>query len=194
MHRFSCALLLGVGLLSPRAFAQQNRVVMVGVVTMQYRSNWPSAPRADVERDHLVTALDQEKPDKKLHLKIQAVPLEGTTPSDVEAEAKQKNCDYVVYTTLVEIRVFANSPTSRPGTTQDHQGGVFVKMPNNPQVREYQANMEYKLYRTGDPKAISDGPVSNREMTQPSEVVARAMAQVANRVYLEVKKATPPQP
>ena len=191
MHRFGRALLLGVGLLSPRAFAQENRVVMVGVVTMQNRSNWPSAP-ADIERDHLVTALDQEKPDKKLHLKIQAVPLEGTTPSDVEAEARQKSCDYVVYTTLVEIRVFANSPTPRPGTTQDHQGGVFVKTPNNPQAREYQANMEYKLYRTGDPKAISSGPVSNREMTQLSEVVARAMAQIANRVYLEVKKATPP--
>src|ERR1035437_8678694 len=102
MHRFACGSLLCFGLLSLGAFAQENRVIKVGVPVMRNRAD-RSVP-GNIERDRLVAALNQEKPDKKLHIKIQAVALDGTTPDDVGPEAKQKNCDYVVYTTLVELR------------------------------------------------------------------------------------------
>jgi hypothetical protein len=184
-------ILLVVCLVSLRAFAQQNRIVRVGVVTMQNRSNWPSAP-VDVERDYLVTALEQEKPDKKLHVKVQVVPIEGTTSSDVEAEARQKNCDYVVYTTLVGIKRFTES--RQQDTRQTDPGGVMGPI-NVQKIRGlnsgYQATVEYKLYRTGDPNAASGSSVSNSETPPPSEAVGRAMDEIANRVFLAVKKTTP---
>jgi hypothetical protein len=103
MHRFMTrGLLLSLCLLSLCAFAQENHIVRVGVATMKNAAGL-SVP-GNLERDRLVAALNQQKPDKKLHIKVQGVPLDGITPDDVGAEAKDKKCDYVVYTTLVELR------------------------------------------------------------------------------------------
>ena len=58
-------------------------------------SGWPlcrtdagrSVP-GNVERDRLVTAINQRKPDKKTHVKVQAIPLNGMTRNEV---AKKRN-------------------------------------------------------------------------------------------------------
>jgi hypothetical protein len=193
MRRFACGSLLCFGLLSLCAFAQENRVIKVGVPVMQNRAD-RSVP-GNIERDRLVAALNQEKPDKKLHIKIQAVALDGTTPDDVGPEAKQKNCDYVVYTTLVELRSSSDPAMGRPGTIETNPNGVW-STPNNPSARaldpEYRATVEYRLYRTGNPDALSGAPFSNRQNMPEMEVVAQIMNQIANRVFAEVKKAPPP--
>jgi hypothetical protein len=194
MNRSSFALFLGVCLLSLCALAQENRIIRVGVPSMENRSG--RGLPGNVERDRLVGALNGEKPDKKLHLKVQGVALDGTTPEDVGVEAKQKNCDYVVYTTLVELQS-STDPTMppRPGTIQTNPTGVW-STPNpgaRPLSEEYRATVEYRLYRTGSPEAISSAPFSNRQMTPEMEVVGQIMNQIANRVFAEVKKAPPVQ-
>src|ERR1039457_221347 len=132
MQRFACGLLLCFCVLSFCAFAQENRVIKVGVPVMQNRAD-RSVP-GNIERDRLVAALNQEKSDKKLHIKIQAVALDGTTPGDVGPEAKQKNCDYVVYTPLVELRSSSDPAMGRPGTIETNPNGVW-STPNNPSAR-----------------------------------------------------------
>jgi hypothetical protein len=185
--------LLVICQVSQRAFAQQNRIVTVGVVTMQTLTG-KNAPTY-LGRDRLVDILNQQKPDKKRHLKVQAMPLDLTTPNDVEAEAKQKNCDYVVYTRLVALEDSSGSVISRPGTLRSDPGGIFGPLDTRQAIVRHNieivATVQYKLYRTGDPVAISSAPVSNREVI-PTDVVEHLLDQVANRVFLAIKKATPP--
>ena len=157
-------LILSICFLSLCAFAQENRVIRVGVPIMKNLAG-RSVP-GNIERDRLVAALNQEKPDKKLHVKVQGVPLEGLTPEDIGDEAKQKNCDYVVYTTLIELQASSDPAMRQPGTIQTNPGGVWNN-PNNPRAQalnpEYSATVEYKLYRTGNPDAISGAPFSNQQ-------------------------------
>ena len=81
MNRSSFALFLGVCLLSLCAFAQENRIIRVGVPTMENRS--AAAFPAMWSGTGWWRALNRQKPDKKLHLKVQGVALDGATPEDV---------------------------------------------------------------------------------------------------------------
>src|SRR5208283_147921 len=129
-------------LISLCAFAQENRVIRVGVPAMKDQSGRNVS--GDMERDRLVATLNHQKPDKKQHLAVQGVPLDGLTAEEVGAEAKEKQCDYVVYTTLTELRAATDSmqrttpgtmQTGPPGTIQSNPGGVW----NNPGVPRGQA-------------------------------------------------------
>ena len=176
---------------SPCAFPQQPRIIRVGVPAMKNSAN-RSVP-ANQERDRLVKALNDEKIDKKLQLKVQGVVLEGASPQDVLSQAEAKNCDYIVYTTLIELRTQSDPVDRRAGTINidpNSQRGVDPESAAmNP---EFQATVEYKLYRTGDPVALSGAPFSAREAMPDSEVVGQVMDRIANRVFDEVIKYTSP--
>ncbi len=190
MYRASCGLLFYLFLLSAGAFAQENRVVLVGVPLMKNAAT-RSVP-GNLERDRLVSDLNQQKPDKKQHLAVKGVPLEGTTADEVAEEAKQKKCDFVVYTTLIELSTPSDpyQRTRTPGTIQTNPGGVW----NNPAGQavdpEYRATVEYKLYRA-DGTPVSGAPFTNQQATMETEVVAQVMSRIASRVFSEVKKGAP---
>ena len=192
MQRFICGLLLCLALLSTYVLAQENRIVRIGVATMKNSASL-SVP-GTVERDHLVAALNQLKPDKKLHIKVEGMPLDGITPEDVGAEAKDKKCDYVVYTTLVELRGSTDPAMPRPGTIETNPNGVW----NNPRGQavdpEYRATVEYKLYRAGDNAAIAGAPFSTQQAMPEAAVVSQVMDRIALRVFADVKKGPSTQP
>jgi len=198
MYKFgSRALILSFCLLSLCAAAQENQIVKVGVPVMKNAAG-RSVP-GNLERDRLVAALNQLKPDKKKHLKVDGVPLEGMTPEEVGDEAKQKNCDYVVYTTLVELQSATDpnmprqQPGTMPGTVQTNPGGTWSTPPGGRNLNpEYRATVEYKLYRTGNPSPISGAPFSIQQPADEETVVSQIMNQIANRVFAEVKKGPPP--
>jgi hypothetical protein len=186
-------LIFSFGLLSLCALAQENQTVRVGVPVMKNAAG-RSVP-GTIERDRLVAALNQQKADKKTHLKVQGVPLDGMTPDDVGDEAKQKNCDYVVYTTLIELQSSTDPVMARPtpGTIQTNPGGVWSTPAGGRNLNpEYRATVEYRLYHTGNPSAISGAPFSNQQAADEETVVSQIMNQIANRVWGEIKKA--PQP
>ncbi len=195
MRRFDYGLLLCFCLVSLCGFAQENRIVVVGVATMKNAATL-SVP-GTLERDRLVTSLNQLKADKKLHIKVQGVPLDGMTPDDVAGEAKDKKCDYVVYTTLVELRGSTDPAMPRPGTIETNPNGVWSQ-PNNPRGQaldpEFRATVEYKLYRAGDNAAIAGAPFSTQEAMPEAAVVSQIMDRIANRVFADVKKAPSTQP
>lgn len=193
MHRFMTpALVLTLCLLSLRGSAQENRIVVVGVATMKNAATL-SVPGA-LERDRLVTALNQLKPDKKLHIKVEGVPLDGMTPDDVGAEAKDKKCDYVVYTTLVELRGSTDPAMPRPGTIETNPNGVWSHPGGQAVDPEYRATVEYKLYRGVDGAAIAGAPFSIQEAMPEAAVVSQIMDRIANRVFADVKKGPATQP
>jgi hypothetical protein len=193
MRRFA-TLMLSICLALP-ALAQDNRVVRVGVAMMQSQASHSIS--GNWGQDRLVAALNQQKPDKKQHIKLQGVPLEGTSPEEVANEAKQKNCDYVVYTNLVELQASTDSAMQpRAGTMGTYPGGSLGMPPNNPNNTrtmntQYRATVDYRLYRTGDAAAISSSSLTNQQSGPEENVVAQALNQVANRVLAEVKKAPP---
>lgn len=194
MQRFTVlAFVLLVCLLSMGAAAQENRVILVGVPALKNAAA-RSVP-ANLERDRLVAALNQQKPDKKTHIKVEGVALEGTSADEVAEEAGQKKCAYVVYTTLVELRAAGDPYQIRPGTVQTNPGGVWTT-PNSPQARgndpEYSATVEYKLYRTGDLTPISGAPFTNQQAMPDDAVVGQLMDRIATRVFADVEKAGTP--
>ncbi|HET8923800.1 MAG TPA: hypothetical protein VFN26_12495 [Candidatus Acidoferrum sp.] len=176
---------------SPRTFAQELRVIRVGVPVM--KNNAGRSVPGNLERDRLVKALNGEKPDKKLHMKVQGVALDGTNPEEAVSQGAEKKCDYIVYTTLIELRTQGDRVQRRPGTIE-----INPKRTESPETAamnpEYRATVEYKLYRTGDQSAISGAPFSTQEAMPEIEVVSQVMDRIANRVFDEVKKGVPPRP
>ncbi len=196
MYRLaSRTLIFSFGLLSLCALAQENQTVRVGVPVMKNAAG-RSVP-GTIERDRLVAALNQQKADKKTHLKVQGVPLDGMTPDEVGDEAKQKNCDYVVYTTLIELQSSTDPnmprrPGTAPGGIQTNPNGTWGTPSGGRNLNpEYRATVEYRLYHTGNPSAISGAPFSNQQAADEETVVSQIMNQIANRVFAEIKKAPP---
>ncbi len=175
------------------AFSQEVRVVRVCVPVMRNNAN-RSVP-GELERDRLVKALSDQKPDKKLHLKLQGVGLEGTNPEEVPSQGDENRCDYIVYTTLLELRTQSEPAQRRPGTFETNPK---AQRPQNPETAalnpEFRATVEYKLYRNGDRSPISGAPFSTEAELSEIDVVSQLMDRIANRVFSEVKKGASANP
>ncbi len=107
----------------------------------------------NVERDRLVAAINQRKPDKKTHVKVQAIPLNGMTGNEVAEEAEQQKCQYVVYTTLTELRTQQDPYQHVPGTIESNPNSQWS--PGQKVDPEFRATVEYKLMKVGSNNEIS---------------------------------------
>jgi hypothetical protein len=199
MYRFAIrTLAASLCLMAIPALSQESRVIRVGVAVMQNKAG-RSVP-GNMERDRLVAALNQEKPDKKQHIKLQGVPLEGMTPDEAGEEAAQKKCDYVVYTSLIALQSSTDPPMpprAGTGTIQTNPGGAW-STPGGQETGamnpEYFATVDFRLYRTGSPNPIAGVPFSNRQAGDEESVVSQVMDLIANKVYAEIKKAPAAMP
>ncbi len=182
-------LVLALGLLSLSGLAQENRVMVVGVAVMRNAAG-RSVP-GTLERDRLVSDLNHQKPDKKTHIAVQAVALEGMSREDVIDEARQKKCDYIVYTALTELRMSSDPMNMQrtPGTIQTNPNlgaGMPGTAPGS-QNQSYTATVEYKLYRA-DGGAVSGAPFSAQDGVSEDSAVSQVMDRIAMRVASDVKK------
>jgi hypothetical protein len=183
-------LVLALCLLSLCAFAQENSTVRVGVAIMKNAAG-RSVP-GNLERDRLVSDLNHQKPDKKTHLAVQGVALDGSTADEVAEEAKQKKCDYVVYTSLLELQNSSDPMHRTPGTMQTNPG-YPVGMPGSTPGslnQTYQATVEYKLYRA-DGSPVAGAPFSLQQGVSEESVVSQLMDRIATKVFSDIKKTGP---
>ncbi|HVM96264.1 MAG TPA: hypothetical protein VMT89_07735 [Candidatus Acidoferrales bacterium] len=185
-------LMLLLALVSVYAFAQEGRVVQVCVPAPRNVST-RSVP-GNLERDRLVSDLNQQKPDKKTHVMVRGVPVDGTSADEIGDQIKQKKCDYVVYTTITEVRL-SSDPVGmpRPGTIQTNPN-IGVGMPGSSpssQNQSYQATVEYKLTRV-DGAAVSGAPFSSSQGVTEDAAVSQVMDRIASRVASDVKKGGAP--
>jgi hypothetical protein len=193
MRRFVTAMfVLWFCMLSLGALAQENHVVRVGVAVMKNAAS--RSVSGSLERDRLVSDLNQMKPDKKTHIAVQGVALDGTSADEVADEAKQKKCDYVVYTSLLELRMSSDpmSMQRTPGTIQTNPN-IGAGMPGsspNSLNQTYQATVEYKLYRA-DGTAVSGAPFSIQQGMSEEVVVSQLMDRIASKVFGDIRKAGP---
>ncbi len=185
-------LLLLPFVLSLFASAQENRVITVGVPLMVNQAG-RSVPPA-VERDRLIQAFNDLKPDKKTGIKVRAVALGGATGDEISDEAAQKKCDYVVYTALTELRTGTDPYQRRPGTIETNPDSQWGSRSPEGQAMdpEYRATVEYKLYSLGAHSMISGAPFSTQGGPNEIVTVGQIMDRIANKVFAEVKKGSPP--
>jgi len=188
------ALLLLIALLPSLVFAQNGQVVRVGVATLDNQSG--RGVPVDVERDRLVRALNQIKPDKKTHLKLEAIPLEGTSGNELSDRAAQKNCDYILYTTLTELRQAGDPYQHRPGTIETNPNGQWSSQNPSAQAMdpEYRATAEYRLYNIKAHTTITGPPYSTQQATNEMDTVSQLLDRVASNVFSEIKKGGTPGP
>ncbi len=192
MFRLGRKMCFLVVLLVAVAGPAQENAVRVGVAPLQNRAG-RSVP-ANVERDRLVKALNQLKPDKKTHMKVVGVPLDGMTPNEISEEAEQKKCEYVVYTTLTELRNADDPYQHVPGTTEtnpnsqwSHQNGEAERL--DP---EFRVTVEYKLVSIPGNNAVAGAPYSTQLAMNEIDAVSQVLDRVANAVFGEMKKGTAP--
>ena len=164
-------------LLCLSALSQQTTAVRIGVAVVRSDADKVSVTEA---RDRLVKALNQHKPDKKWKVAIQAVGLAESQGSNAIAEAKEKNCQFVVYTRLTDLL------TSEKFVPNGQAASDYVTV--------VAAKVEYQLTRISDGAEYAVGLTEGESPSSDREALAQAMANVATKVAgdLKTKGEIPP--
>ena len=183
--------LLSLVVLTGLGAQAQDNPIRVGVAVMQNQAG--RSVSGTLERNRLVEALNHMKPDKKTHVQVQGIPLDAMTTNEAEDEAASKQCAFVVFTTLTELRS-ADDPYQRLPNTIETNPNSQWSMQNNPRGQqmdpEYRVTVEYKLFHTGGSE-VSASPYSTEAATNEINAVSQVMDRIASRVADEVKKSTP---
>lgn len=189
VSRLAPLLCTALGCLSVVGFAQGN-AMLVGVAIMQNSASASISVPGNVERDRLAQALNLTKPDKKTHIQVQAVTLDGITASEVSDESVAKKCAYVLFTKLTEFRSpdVPNQGGPGPGTVETNpnsQWSIQVNASTRRPDPGFAATVEYKLQRLGRYGASTGSSFSLYGN------VDEIMDRIAVRVADEIKKGTP---
>ena len=110
-------------------------VIRVGVTAINNKTDRP-APR-NLAREQLISAINSGN--------IEAVPIYAKSSNEIDDEAKQTNCDFVLYTEIATLK-------------QSGGGGMLGKMTKaagvNPLKDKFESKVEYKLYPAGSASAL----------------------------------------
>jgi ABC-type glycerol-3-phosphate transport system substrate-binding protein len=148
--------------------AQDSQVVKVGITVLGSASGITGV----AARDRLVKAFNKLKKST-----VQAVPLEATG-DQVSTEARQKDCVFVVFTTLTEAH---------------SEGGASGKAGQTTNIPEYHTTVEYKLYRVSDATVAATGSAIAQDIGSLGEVVQQALDHVAPKVVADIKNLGTPK-
>ena len=165
-------LLLIPCLLCLPAFSQDTVVVHIGVAVPRSGAENVSVTEA---RDRLVKTLNQQKPDKKLKLRVQAIALESSQGNTALAEAKDKNCEFILFSHLTDLL------TSEKYVPSGMTNGLDA-------VPVFAAKVEYELQRVVDAAEYAIGSAKTQDSSSIREAVMQAMEQLADSVVSDLKK------
>jgi hypothetical protein len=160
--------------------ADQKQVVRVGIAPTTNRSRHQVIPTW--ERDQLMRELQRLRADRKSSIILQAVSLEATSREDASAEANQKDCQYLVLTTVLD-------PSHGPGISGGPDGvqpaPVIIGNTNSYQTLA----IDYTILEVSSARTLATGtaaaPVESNNDTRASD---EAMRLVAHRVASELRK------
>jgi hypothetical protein len=158
------SILLFTCLISGLCYAQDDQVVRVGVTALGSASGITGV----AARDHLVKTLNKQK-----KAQVQAVPIDATGDK-MSAEAREKNCAFLLSTTLTEASGIGGA-SGKPGQTSN--------------VPEFHANVDYKLYRVSDATVAASGSGKAHDVGSQGDVVLQALDHVATKVVADIKTA-----
>jgi hypothetical protein len=163
----------------------QPEVIRIGVAMMKNASAGMTSAR--VQQDALVRDLKRLNPKRarKGEPRVEPVPLQGTTPEEAGPEARDKNCDLVVYTTLLELRSQGERlPRTQPNSVEAGPDPLANHPPPSLSMdMEYRATLEYRIQRAG--RFVSGAPLTTTEGSTADAIVSSLMDRVAAIVYHE---------
>jgi VWFA-related protein len=173
MRGFSLRTLLPLfSLLCLPAFTQDTTTVRIGVALLRSGTDKVSVTEA---RDRLVKALNHQKVDKKRKISIQAVGLEASQGPTALAEAKDKGCEFVLFSHLSDVL------TSSKPEVANLQGTIN-------EVPVISAKVGYQLYRVLDSAEYAIGSAKGEDSSSMRDAVMQAVARVATAVDSDLKK------
>ena len=108
---------------------------------------------------------------------IEAVPLNATSPTEAEAEAKAKQCDFILYTDLAALKTSAAKKI----------GGMFGRVAGVGGIDKTEAKVEYRLFAVGETQARLQSAASAKEEGDEASA-GTALKQEARMVVAEVGK------
>jgi hypothetical protein len=139
-------------------------LIRVGIVTS---SKSKRQNLTDTMRDTLIIYLTQAG--------IDAVPLEGRDQVKLEAEAKEKECDYILYSDLSEIKKFT---AAGKGTSS---GKPLLGMEEN------EVRIDFKLIPMGQPAQLVSF-LAVKEAGGEEAVISKALEQEASLIAKALQK------
>jgi len=126
------------------------------------------------EQDRLATALNRHKPDKELQWRVQAVVLDAGWGGRAIAEAKERNCQFIISARLTNV---TTSSKLRPNGVDYDTVPVFA------------ATVEYQLTRAADGTVFAAGSATVENTTSLQEVVWQTLAEVAGKAIADMGKS-----
>ncbi|MBC8030355.1 MAG: hypothetical protein H7Z16_09605 [Pyrinomonadaceae bacterium] len=108
---------------------------------------------------------------------VEAVALNAISPGEIEAEAKSRQCDFVLYTYVSALK------TSKAGKI----GGMFGRAAGVGGLDKTEAKIEYQLFAVGETTARLQSAATAKEEGDEASA-AKALEQEARMVVAEVKK------
>jgi hypothetical protein len=139
---------------------KQPGVLRVGVVQINNKAGKPISQEA--LRQRLIGQIQASS--------IEALPLNGLSASEIEAEAKAKQCDYILYSDVTALK------TSKIG-------GMFGQITGVSGVAKTEAKVEFKLFALGETsprlQSSASAKVEGEEASAGSAIDAEAKAVIA---------------
>jgi hypothetical protein len=179
-------------LLTMFAHAQQPaQIVRVGIPPMGNTTT--RSINAKLQRDWLVRAFQPDKKKKGKReetVRLEAVALQNQSPADALGEARKKNCDYVLFTTLVELR--------EPGDRQPRNQPAEVKIGRDPLSANpdptvmhdpvHYAVVDYRLERVGSLSVRAASSISGEMHDDENGTVHNLLFMIVNYVRDELRE------
>lgn len=141
--------------------------VRVGVVSIANKTD--RTPSLDVLRSRLIGGITEAA--------IDAVPLDSVTPADIEAEAKRKECDYILYTDIAVLK------------TSGKVGGLLGKAAGVGALKQkVESRLDFRLFPTGNPSPQLVSSTTAKEDNSEDASLSTAAGLEAKAVVAEVLK------
>jgi hypothetical protein len=105
------------------------------------------------------------------------VPLDSRTPAEIEAEAKQKGCDYILYTDITLLK------------TSGKVGGLLGRATGVGGLKErVESRLDFRLFPVGNTSAQLISSATAKEEGGEDVSLSTAAGQEAKAVVAEVRK------
>jgi hypothetical protein len=154
---------------APESTPKRPGAIRIGVVSIYNKSN--SSISTASARNELIQDLGNEN--------IDAIRLEAPASPQVETEAAQKDCDYILFTDIAEVK--------KPSIA-GKMGGLLGRSSGADVVKEkYEANLEFKLFRIGDSSPQLRSNAAAKEGAVEAAILS-ALSREAKAVANEVRK------
>jgi hypothetical protein len=149
------------------AGAKRPGTIRVGVAAVTNKTD--RSPSLSSVRSHLVNSISEAD--------VDAVPLDGRGAAELEAEARQKGCDYILYTDVAQLK------------TSGKVGGLLGRAAGVGGLKEkVEARLDFKLFALGSASPRLTSSATAKEEGPEDASLATAAGQEARAVVTEVRK------